>query len=143
MNEGTKPMRIYFKGDLTAEYKDRPVIAEPETPEALTNLVSSLVDTDENRIYYNSLFQGIRGAVLHRPVFDLDFPCRLVESSTPGHFHLYMETEVTWLEYQNVLTAMVVAGILEPGWVAAAIANRAAMIRKPEVRKKLNDSSTY
>lgn len=28
---------------------------------------------------------------LHAPTLDVDFPCELVPSSTPGHFHRYID----------------------------------------------------
>src|SRR5690348_415165 len=54
----------------------------------------------------------------HMPVLDIDrIPVRLVESSTPGNYHLYIDKEMPWETYLDLLWALVDAGILERGWV--------------------------
>lgn len=126
--------RKYFKSRLndTKNAKNPDGTYEPNpkepTTEAEANLVSSLADDglNEQRLNYDRR---------HYPVLDLDFPCELVPSSTPGKFHLYMDKEVTWLLYQPVLTAMAAAGILEPGYVGASIAAGATFVRKKGIKK--------
>lgn len=49
----------------------------------------------------------------HAPALDIDLPCRLVESGTPGHFHLYIDKVMTWAEYQKLLSVLVEVGIVE------------------------------
>lgn len=56
----------------------------------------------------------------HLPVFDLDFPCKLVPSRTEGHFHLYMNVPVEWEAFLKVLEAMVDAGLIEKGYYEAS-----------------------
>lgn len=75
------------------------------------------VDTLEEADVVSSL--GLDGS--HYPVLDLDFPCELRPSETPGHFHLYIDTAVEWEKYVVVLEAMGAAGLLEPGYVTASI----------------------
>lgn len=75
------------------------------------------------------------GEVLHAPVIDIDFPAALIPSSTPGHFHLYLEKPVTWRGYQRVLEALSYAGLLEPGYVHASIERGKTFVRKPMVTK--------
>jgi len=123
--------RKYFKATLFGDVDydptkdDRVEVNEPEA-----NLVSSVGE----REYYNP--EDIEHfSTNHFPVLDLDFPCQLVPSSTPGKFHLYMDKSVTWVAYQNVLTAMASAGLLELGYVSASIARRATFVRKPGVLK--------
>lgn len=71
----------------------------------------------------------------HAPVLDLDFPAMLVPSSTPGHFHLYLDKVMTWPEYEQLLEALEVAHVLEPGYVSASRARRATFVRDPEKMK--------
>jgi hypothetical protein len=58
---------------------------------------------------------------LHMPCLDLDIPCRLMESKTPGHYHLYIDVLMPWREYKRVLKAMMKAGLIEKGWYERAL----------------------
>jgi len=75
----------------------------------------------------------------HKVVIDLDLPARLVPSSTPGHFHLYVDHEMTWEQYAAVLQAMGNAGLLEDGYVSASLARKFTAVRLPWVRKEDTD----
>lgn len=75
----------------------------------------------------------------HRPVLDLDFPARLVPSTTPGHFHLYLDIDLGWDDYQWLLSVMAEVGILEKGYVGAAIERGATHVRLPWVKKKAKE----
>jgi len=78
----------------------------------------------------------VRGEGTHRPVLDLDFHAQLIPSSTPGHFHLYLDKEMTWEAYERLLKALGRAGILEEGYVAASIARGYTSVRLPWIKKK-------
>lgn len=71
----------------------------------------------------------------HAPVLDLDFPAQLVASSTPGHFHLYLDTQLTTEQYFKLLDVLAEVGILEAGFVDASKYRGASMVRKPGVLK--------
>ncbi len=74
---------------------------------------------------------------LHSPVLDIDFPARLVPSSTPGHFHLYLDgLSMTWLDYEKLLTALAAAGVVQEGYVHASIARKATAVRVPGCKKE-------
>jgi hypothetical protein len=83
----------------------------------------------------------------HAPVFDFDFPAYLLPSSSPGKFHLYLEKEISWESYMDVLEAMVNAGLLEPGWVDSGINHGTLLLRPPGVVKEnvksLNHQENY
>lgn len=64
----------------------------------------------------------------HCPVLDLDFPCELMPSETPGHYHLKMDVPVEWDLYVKFLEAAADAGILERGYVNGAKARGATFI---------------
>lgn len=72
----------------------------------------------------------------HRPVLDIDFPAKLVPSSTPGKFHLYLDKPMTWPVYEKLLTALADAGIIEPGYANASIDRMATFVRLPWVKKE-------
>lgn len=73
--------------------------------------------------------------MLHKVVVDIDMPARLVPSSTPGHFHLYIDHEMTWRQYVQLLDALVEAGIVEPGYVKAAERRGFTAVRLPWITK--------
>lgn len=76
-----------------------------------------------------------RRAVLHAPALDVDFPCRVLPSSTWGHSHLYIDKAMTWREYKRFLKALVKVGIIEKGYYNAAMNSKQTMLRKPGVSK--------
>lgn len=73
---------------------------------------------------------------LHSPVLDLDFACQLVPSSTPDHFHLYLDgVEIDWEAYRRVLTVLGEARILGRGYVAHSLHRGFTVVRLPHDRK--------
>lgn len=76
---------------------------------------------------------------VHFPVLDIDFPCRLVESETPGHHHLFIDKAVTWDAYVGVLAALAAAGIIEPGYANASIARGATFVALKPWKNKGGD----
>ena len=71
----------------------------------------------------------------HRPVLDIDLPIKVVESSTPGHHHLYIDKEMDWEDYSKLLEVLAEVGILEPGYVSAALDRGFTAVRLPWVKK--------
>lgn len=102
------------KNNPQPDYKETP----KETKEATSNLIGSLTD---------------KGT--HMPVLDIDFPCELVPSSTEGHYHLYINREMTWPQYQDLLEALSVSGVIEDGYYRAAIHQGGTFVRKPGIKK--------
>lgn len=73
---------------------------------------------------------------LHRPAIDIDIPCELVSSSTPGHFHLYFPTvALSWDDYQSLLVALVAAGIVDDRYVVHSMRRGQTLLRAPGVTK--------
>ena len=77
------------------------------------------------------------GFGLHKPVLDIDFPAQLVPSSTPGHFHLYLDKEMIWPVYRKLLEALADAGVIQEGCARHAIRRGASHARLPEKPKHL------
>jgi hypothetical protein len=94
------------------------------------------VKPDEADINNGNLIGSATQQGTHAPVFDLDFPAYLLPSSSPGKFHLYLEKEISWESYLDILESMVNAGLLEPGWVDSGITNGAMLLRPPGVFKE-------
>lgn len=97
----------------------------PSTPieepgEHGANLISSaLVDDD----------------MMHAPVIDVDIPIAVIPSSTPGHFHLYIDKPMFWDQYVDLLDALERAGIVQHGFVHHSIQRKKSVLRMPWVNK--------
>lgn len=83
-----------------------------EVPQTECNLVGS---------------QAADGA--HWPILDLDLPCRLEPSRTPGHYHLFIDRPITWELFVPILEALTAAGIVEQGFLKATLARQCAFAR--------------
>lgn len=71
----------------------------------------------------------------HKPVIDLDLPCTLAESSTPGHYHLFIDKEMSFGQFLNILQAMTDAGVVQPGFNRFTREREQAFVRYPGVTK--------
>lgn len=71
----------------------------------------------------------------HKPVLDIDVPAKLVPSSTPGHYHLYLDVEMNWSRYVTLLHALSAVGIIEPGYVGVSTDRGYTAVRLPWVKK--------
>jgi hypothetical protein len=78
----------------------------------------------------------------HAPTLDIDYSAKLVPSSTEGHFHLYLDKEISWKDYKRVLKAMAKAGLIEEGYATISIKRKGTHLRLPWEKKKPNDVST-
>lgn len=120
--------RKFFRNPLMGaleqgiEYLDGGPVLDAVEDDA--NLIGSLIDHDS-------------GAELHLPVIDLDFPARLIPSSTNGHFHLYLDgmKPLTWDAYRRLLHALTEAGVIEPRYYFHCIRRGQSLVRKPGVFK--------
>jgi hypothetical protein len=72
---------------------------------------------------------------LHSIMLDFDFPVTVVESTTTGHHHLYIDHLVTWHQYRALLAAMRNCGLIEEGFYSSSVARRATHLRPPWVEK--------
>lgn len=71
----------------------------------------------------------------HMPAIDVDVPCRLVPSTTPGHHHLLFDVPVLWEDYTDLLETLAQCGIVEDGYAKACQNRGASFLRLPWVRK--------
>lgn len=54
---------------------------------------------------------------LFAPVIDLDFPCKLVPSSTKNHYHLFINKALTKKQFIDLLSGLHSAGLIDTGFV--------------------------
>lgn len=73
----------------------------------------------------------------HKVIIDLDLPAKLIPSSTPGHFHLYVDHEIPFDSYFELLAAMEKCGLIEKGYLGAAKSHGFTGVRLPWVKKEL------
>jgi hypothetical protein len=78
----------------------------------------------------------------HAPTLDIDMPCRLVPSSTPGHFHLYIDMEMSEKHYKKLLAVLVEVGIVEEGFAQMLERKGATFVRMPGKPKLLPGETT-
>lgn len=71
----------------------------------------------------------------HKVAIDIDLPHCYVPSSTPGHGHLIIDTDLDFEAYEKLLTALREAGIIEKGFLGAARVRRATWLRTPWTKK--------
>ncbi len=74
-------------------------------------------------------------AGLHTVAIDVDHKVVALHSTTPGHYHLYIDVPMTWEKYERLLEAMVDCGIVEEGYLEASRIRRATFLRLPWVGK--------
>lgn len=72
----------------------------------------------------------------HKVIIDLDIPAQLIPSTTPGHFHLYIDHEMGKDAYFKLIAALVEAGLVEPGYLGASEARGYTAVRLPWVKKE-------
>ena len=74
------------------------------------------------------------GNLYHRPMIDLDFDAALLPSSTPGHWHLYLDKVMDDETYKEFIKAMNHFGIVANGNVNQ-LKKGGTFLRLPHVRK--------
>lgn len=72
---------------------------------------------------------------LHLPTIDLDVPAYLIESSTPGHTHLYIDVSMTTKEYFLLLDVLADVRVVERKYVEWSKARGQSFVRRPGVKK--------
>jgi hypothetical protein len=76
-----------------------------------------------------------KGEKLHKPVLDVDLNIQVLPSSTEGHHHLFIDKEMTWSQYEKLLTVLADVGIIEKGYLGACKSRKHSAVRLPWVKK--------
>ena len=87
-----------------------------------------------------NLISSLTDKGTHAPALDIDFPIHAVPSSTPGHFHLYIEKELSWSEYEELLRVLAKVGIIEEGFYQQARKFQQTYLRLPYIKKGGKDA---
>lgn len=77
----------------------------------------------------------VEGGKKHKVILDIDFPAQLIPSTTPGHFHLYLDKELSWADYSDLLEVLGDLGIIETGYANASVNRGYSAVRLPWVKK--------
>lgn len=72
----------------------------------------------------------------HAILLDLDVPAWLIESTTPGHSHLYIDVDVSEPLYFELLDLLAKMRVIEPGYARASKMKGGTFLRLPWVKKE-------
>ena len=99
--------------------------------DCLVPTMAEYAETVSSKVIANEEVTG-----LHTIMLDIDMPVTLVESSTPGHYHLYIDHLITWSMYKQLLRAMQSCGLIETDYYKMSVSHGATYLRPPWVRKQ-------
>lgn len=102
---------IFVSKGLYGGYRENPEVKNPRE----ANIVSSRIE----------------GSDYHTLMIDIDMPARLLPSSTPGCFHLYIDRPMLWPQYKAVLRALADAGVIEQAYYDFSVKNKETHLRAP------------
>ena len=73
------------------------------------------------------------GQPRHMVLLDIDYEAQLIPSSTPGHYHLYLDVPggIEHEKYMRLLRALSDAKVIEPGFAQSAISRGFSSLRLP------------
>ena len=77
----------------------------------------------------------------HAPVIDLDHRARLVQSSTPGHSHLYIDENMSWKQYRALLTGFFRCGLIDASVYWRSLDREATYVRPPWTQKTTEEAA--
>lgn len=96
-------------------------------------------EEDEQGNLFSSEVHGEDG--MHVPTLDIDkINVEVLESTTPGNYHLYIDKPITWDLYMELLMVLAKCGICQEGFVGLSIARGASFLRQPHVKKRPEDA---
>lgn len=77
----------------------------------------------------NGELWGSKDGDQHWPVFDVDTHLLyLIPSYTPGHFHMYFDSAISWRQYKKLIKAMAEAGMIDPEWARLTLNRKAGYV---------------
>jgi hypothetical protein len=103
--------------------------------QAYTGSASVKLVPEKDPVKANLVSSRIGESKYHSPVLDIDMPCQVLPSSSPGHHHLYIDHPMEWDTYRLLLQSMAQAGILEWGFVSSSVERGYSAVRTPWVKK--------
>lgn len=129
LSEEKKSLRALFDRLTCFKVKDWGTSSDKPFPSDVEEADLNKADVVSSR--YNN------GQARHALVIDIDHPSWLVRSSTPGHYHLYVDVPggIPHETYLYLLGALAQAGVIEQGYCDAAHARGHSDVRLPWVKK--------
>lgn len=95
-----------------------------------------LVEPGEGNAFSSRVIT-VGGEELHMPLLDIDgVEMKVVPSSTPGNYHLYIDKLLTWSDYVRLMDMLVELGIVDPKFVHMSKMRGMSFVRKPEEKKQ-------
>ena len=64
-------------------------------------------------------------------ILEVEFPIQLIPSTTPRHYHLYLDRKISWEQYMLVLKSAYETGIINRGFYEMSIKNGQSMVLLP------------
>ncbi len=122
-----------YTGEVSEDFQQS--YEESEHVDDIILITSEVDEEDVLMITKDGRMVSTAEEKFHAPVLDLDFPAMLIPSTTPGHFHLYLDTYIPHDKYMDLLDALAEARIIESGYSAASQKNGFTAVRAPWVKK--------
>lgn len=99
------------------------------------------VDTPATALQSNIVSSRVGGTFpvgdrRHRLLIDIDMPARLIPSSKPEHWHLYVDKEIPEPAYFRLLDVLAECGLIEEGYAQVSKRRGYTALRVPWVKKK-------
>jgi hypothetical protein len=82
-----------------------------------------------------NLVSSLTRSGTHMPAIDIDHPALLVPSSTPGHSHLFIDSQMSWRSYRKLLKALYKSGVIGRNAYWRSLDRGASFVRPPGVFK--------
>ncbi|MBM4617922.1 hypothetical protein GS540_26565 [Rhodococcus hoagii] len=145
--DGFVKMRANKPEPTTAEevYEDSEALTEVSDPYDAEIVSSAVKKTGLAGSGLDGFFQPqpVGYNVKHKLLVDIDYPVVAIDSSTPGHSHLYIDKELTWDQVQKVLDVLAEVGLVEEGYVAASKRRGVTHLRVPWLKKITQPNGRY
>ena len=77
----------------------------------------------------NLISSRVKGSRKQLPIIDLDFGHSYVESSTPGHGHLYLNEPISWWRWALLMLALRLSHAAETGFVVWSLRRGGNFVR--------------
>jgi hypothetical protein len=77
------------------------------------------------------------------PIIDLDFSFRIEESSTPGHYHLYLDQPIGRVKFVILMLVLWWCRCVEMGYAVWSIRRMGNFVRLPGIEKQPGAESVY
>lgn len=90
---------------------------------------------EDASLYEANLITSEAAEGWHFPLIDIDMECALIPSTTPGHYHLYIDKPMTFKNYVMLLKVMRDVGIVQPGYADGTEVRGFGALRLPHIKK--------